>query len=110
MAKTVSAPNIDLEGLKTQLQGLKTRAEALTTKKEGLMREATIQEQNQQRATQELKDLGFPDAEILDLEGLTKLAGNLTVDLTAALGELEQAVASTETLLGVAQQTAMDLD
>lgn len=108
MAKT-TLPEINLDELKSRLQGLKTRADGLTAKKEGLIREAATQEQKQQQALKELEELGYPEAKGLDIQGLAELAGGLTTDLTAALGELEKAVTETEALLGVAQ-VAADLD
>lgn len=110
MATKTPAPEINLEDLKARLAGLKTRADALGQKKEALLREATIQEQNQERALQELADLGHPEAKGMNLTELAKLGADLGSKLTEALGSLETAVTETEKLLGIAQAAGHELD
>lgn len=109
MAKT-PAPEINLDELKTRLSGLKTRADAMAQKKEAILKEATIQEQNQERALQELAELGFSEAKGMNLTELANLGAELGSKLTLALGSLETAVVETEKLLGIAQSTAHELD
>ena len=103
MAAKPVVPEINIEELKGRLQGLKTRADSLVTKKDALIREGATQDQRRQQAEKELAELGYPQAEGMDLQGLAELAGTLTTDLQSALASLEAAVTDTEKLLGVAQ-------
>ena len=98
-----AVPEVNIEALKGQLQGLKTRADSLITKKDALIREGATQDQRRQQAEKELSELGYPQAEGMDLQALAELAGTLTTDLQGALASLETAVSETEKLLGVTQ-------
>lgn len=110
MAAKPTAPDINLEDLKARLAGLKTRADAMALRKEAILKEATIQEQNQERALAELADLGFPEAKGMNLTELAQLGADLGSKLTLALGSLETAVVNTEKLLGIAQAAGHELD
>lgn len=98
-----AVPEVNIEALKGQLQGLKTRGDALVAKKDALIREGATQDQRRQQSEKELAELGYPQAEGMDLQALAELAGTLTTDLQGALASLETAVSETEKLLGVAQ-------
>lgn len=102
-------PTLNIDEAKTRLQGLKGRVDNLTTKKEGLQRELTIQEQNRERALQELTDLGYPQVKDMDATALQAFSDKLGEELTGAMGELETVVASTEQLMGITRSTT-DLD
>ena len=103
MATKSATPEINIDELKGRLQGLKTRADGLITKKDALIREGAAQDQRRTQAEKELAELGYPQAEGMDLPALAELAGTLTTDLQSALASLEAAVTDTEKLLGVAQ-------
>ena len=103
MAAKPVVPEINIEELKGRLQGLKTRADSLVTKKDALIREGATQDQRRQQAEKELAELGYPQAEGMDLQGLAELAGTLTTDLQSALASRETAVTDAEKLQGVAQ-------
>ena len=98
MAK-ITAPALSLDELKANLQTLKTRADGLIAKKDQLVREATIQEQNRDRALQELTDLGYPQAKDLDIQGLANLGSDLLTQLNDALTGLGVAVEAAETAI-----------
>ena len=101
---------INLDELKTQLAALKTRSDAILAKKDGLIAEAAAQDQKQQQARKELVDLGYPQAESMDLTALAELAEGLTAELTQSLAALNTAVSDAETLLGIAQKAdSLDL-
>lgn len=99
---------LNIDEAKTRLQGLKSRADSLTTRKEGLQKELTIQEQNRDRALQELVDLGYPEVKTMDAAGLQAFSDKLGGELTDAMGELETVVASTEQLMGISKASELD--
>ena len=109
MAK-LPVPTQSLEELKIMLQGLKTRADALNLKRDALVREATIQEQNQDRALKELADLGYPEAAKMDLTALATLGSDLLTQLNGAIGDLTKAVDTAEQTINGQSTTAVDLD
>lgn len=91
---------VTIEQAKAALTSLKSRADALMARREPLLRDATIQEQNQERALQELKELGYPQAEGMDLKGLADLGNELLTQLEAGLATLTTAVEAAEAALG----------
>lgn len=104
------ATPLNIDEAKTRLQGLKSRADNLTTKKEGLQKELTIQEQNRDRALQELADLGYPEVKGMDEAGLAAFGEKLGEELSSAMGELEGVVASTEQLMGISNGGGLGID
>ena len=93
MAKPVTK---SLESLKAELQDRKLRVEALNRQREALLKEATIQEQNGERALKELAELGYPQAAGLDRSALAALTTQLLTECDASLTILTRDVEAGE--------------
>lgn len=94
---------ISIDEQKSKLQSLRQRAEALAAKKVTLEREVLVQEENQRRAIQDLKDLGYPEVETMTAEELEAFGQKVMGELTENLQTLDTQVSEAERLLGISQ-------
>lgn len=92
---------ISVDEQKSKLQSIKARAEALAVKKITLEREVLVQEENQRRAIQDLKDLGYPEVETMTEAELDTFSQKILKELEENVGTLETQVSEAERLLGI---------
>lgn len=78
-------------------------AAEIKTKLENLVREATIQEGNRDRAINELEELGYKVTN-LDEKGLAALEAKISEDLTEAVSKLEKALEQAESAVEAVEQ------
>ena len=93
--------SIPIEEQKSKLQSLKARAETLAAKKVSLEREVVVQEENQRRAIQDLKDLGYPETEGMTTEELGVFCQKVCAELDTAIQDQEAQVSEAERMLGI---------